>query len=92
MRRVLYVAGLGLAFLAGGVTLKRADAAPPPAAVVSSAGGRFQVVNGTPDQARNIMLLDSTTGDTWVACADAETRGWCRLLRSNATASAPDKP
>lgn len=38
--------------------------------IVKSGPGRFQIVNGTPDMARNIMLLDTETGDAWVACED----------------------
>ena len=45
-------------------------ARPPSTAVVTGGApnGRFQIVNGTPDVARNIMLLDTVTGDTWLFC------------------------
>jgi len=77
---------LGLAvlmtFLVGGLMVGRADAAPP-AVVTSGPPGRWQIVNGTPEQAGNIMLLDSATGQTWVICTDEQgTRIWCSLERS----------
>ncbi len=30
--------------------------------------GRFQVMNGTPQLARNIMLVDTQTGRVWITC------------------------
>jgi hypothetical protein len=52
-------------------------------AIVQSGVGRYQIVNGTPEMTRNIMLLDTVTGDTWVVCGnEKETTGWCPLLRS----------
>ena len=46
--------------------------------------GRFQVVNGTPAYARNIMLLDTWTGRTWIACETKLTwtqtnTNWCAM-------------
>jgi len=47
--------------------------------------GRFTIVNGTPDQARNIMLLDTLTGESWITCQDrTDGTGWCHMFRSNA--------
>jgi hypothetical protein len=34
--------------------------------------GRYQIVNGTPELTRNIMLLDTWTGNTWIVCEDKE--------------------
>ncbi len=47
-------------------------------------GARFQVMNGTPQFARNIMLVDTESGRVWVVC---ETKGqqtststnWCAM-------------
>lgn len=42
--------------------------------------GRFQVVNGTPTMARHIMLVDTTTGETWLICDSRDGRtGWCPM-------------
>jgi hypothetical protein len=47
--------------------------------------GRFIIVNGTPDTSRNIMLLDTVTGASWILCHDKDNGdGWCRLFRSDA--------
>jgi hypothetical protein len=59
---------------------QHANAASGPSA--TSAVGRFIIVNGTPEQAANIMLLDTATGTTWVICsegADVKSRvvHWC---------------
>lgn len=50
--------------------------------------GRYQVTNPTPSIARNSMLLDTATGQTWVLCLTptSETE-WCAMDRSSATAS-----
>ena len=55
--------------------------APPPQ---SSDVGRYQVVNGVPSMARNIMLLDTKTGKTWVVCASKDPTvytetNWCAM-------------
>jgi hypothetical protein len=51
-------------------------------AAVQSGGGRFQIVNGTPEMTRNIMLLDSTSGESWIVCTDeGGTSGWCQMTR-----------
>ena|SRR5258705_7463881 len=44
--------------------------------------GRWQIVNGTPEAARNIMLLDTETGDSWITCNGPEGTGWCMLPRT----------
>jgi hypothetical protein len=46
--------------------------------------GRFQIVNGTPQFAVNIMLLDTTTGESWQACGGEgkkEITQWCKMER-----------
>ena len=60
-------------------------------AAVQSGGGRFQVVNGTPEQGRNIMLLDSSSGESWIVCNDEGGQvGWCRMNRFNTSSHNPD--
>ncbi len=44
--------------------------------------GRWQIVNGTPDQAHNIMLLDTQTGDSWITCNGPDGVGWCTLSKT----------
>jgi hypothetical protein len=45
--------------------------------------GRWQIVNGTPELARNIMLLDTQTGDSWINCADSKGAvNWCSMART----------
>lgn len=47
--------------------------------------GRYTIINGTPDQARNIMLLDTFTGESWISCQDrTDGTGWCHMFRSSA--------
>ena len=62
------------------------------AASQSGSVGRYTIVNGTPSMARNIMLLDTITGATWLVCGDpkGEANGWCPLSRSF-SAGAPNK-
>lgn len=61
--------------------VRSADAYPPQSAIQSS-GGRFQVVNGTPEMTRNIMLLDTQTGQAWQICGpDTEMSRWCPMKR-----------
>jgi hypothetical protein len=46
--------------------------------------GRFQIVNGTPQFALNIMLRDTVTGDSWVHCSSSEVGDiWCKIPRSD---------
>jgi hypothetical protein len=47
-----------------------------------AANGRWQIVNGTPEMSRNIMLLDTQTGDSWIVCSDSKgVTYWCSLSR-----------
>lgn len=46
--------------------------------------GRFRIVNGMPSTARNIMLLDTKTGKTWIMCETKDsttttTLNWCAM-------------
>lgn len=83
-------AGVFLLALAYHLGAGSADAqSPQPArAIVQGAGnGRYQIVNGTPEMARNIMLLDSVTGKTWQICggngaAGDEIASWCPMVRA----------
>lgn len=81
MRRILYVGALVVAVGVGALARKNASAAPP--LPVASSAGRWQVVNGTPDMARNIMLLDSVTGQTWIACTGEAGNSWCYMPRTD---------
>jgi hypothetical protein len=48
----------------------------------AQAAGRYQVVNGTPGMTRNIMLLDTWTGVTWVICGqEGQPPSWCLMER-----------
>lgn len=51
-----------------------------------SSAGRYQIVNGTPGFARNIMLLDTRTGRSWVTCESkdagtATSTNWCAMVQ-----------
>lgn len=84
MRKFALVVGL---CLASGAWAQEKSKAP---AQVQTSGGRWQVVNPTPEMARNIMLLDSQTGETYVMCIDADgASGWCLMQRSRAPATPP---
>jgi hypothetical protein len=88
------VGGLVAGFTAGQIGASQ-DTLPPrvevprpsqPAPV--SEIGRFQVVNGTPQYAMNIMLLDTVTGDTWIKCGSPETSDtWCKVNRTDSETS-----
>jgi len=41
--------------------------------------GRYQIVNGTPELAHNIMLLDALTGKTWEVCKIDKEDAWCGM-------------
>lgn len=57
--------------------------AQQPKTVRPPENGRFEIVNGTPDAARNIMLLDTQTGDSWIMCSGSNgVTGWCRMDRT----------
>lgn len=56
--------------------------------------GRYRVVNGTPQFARNIMLLDTETGRTWVLCETRESNvptntNWCAMTMYGTAAIPP---
>jgi hypothetical protein len=64
---------------------------PPQSAAVQRTG-RFEIVNGTPDMARNIMLLDTWTGDSWEKCSSTDNDdGWCPLPQFSGTAASSSK-
>jgi hypothetical protein len=49
--------------------------------------GRWQIVNGTPELARNIMLLDTETGDSWITYNDPQAGvGWCTMFKGGVQA------
>ncbi len=84
------IIGIALFFLTGAdVALGQSNRSP--AAVQPVVGGapngRFQIVNGTPEMTRNIMLLDTVSGDSWILCTTEGAQGWCRMPRSHGTAS-----
>jgi hypothetical protein len=62
-------------------------------AMTSGVNGRWQIVNGTPEMTRNIMLLDTETGNSWIVCTGAgdETK-WCIIRKSEGTTGGLDKP
>jgi len=46
--------------------------------------GRYQIVNGMPSTERNIILLDTETGRTWILCNGKAAQGatstnWCAM-------------
>lgn len=51
---------------------------------VANRGGRFQVMNGTPQFARNIMIIDTQTGRAWIMCETKDASSmtntnWCAM-------------
>jgi hypothetical protein len=55
--------------------------------------GRWQIVNGTPGLSRNIMLLDTQTGDSWITCEDsAKSTHWCWIPKSYSASSGVKPP
>jgi hypothetical protein len=83
MRKVLPCVVVATALAAVSIaTFARGEAK----ATVQSGSGRYQVVNGTPEMARNIMLLDSATGETWIACiGEGGASNWCHMVRTRVT-------
>jgi hypothetical protein len=90
--RALFYVCAGLFLLAGAYHLGARSATAqaqgqgqaPPQVVRASSSGRWTIVNGTPELTRNIMLLDTVTGETWVTCSDTTgTRYWCKIIRTN---------
>lgn len=73
----------------GGLVVGVAYAQQKPAELPAPANvGRYQIVNGTPEFAANIMLLDTATGDSWVKCSSDEIGNlWCRMPKSDGTTS-----
>lgn len=57
-----------------------------------TSNGRWQVVNGTPEFAKNIMLLDTWTGQTWVYCSDDQGNAWCFVPRTTAISGGKPRP
>jgi hypothetical protein len=83
-----------LGLLAGAVAfllLARTDATQT--RPVTSGNGRWQIVNGTPEITRNIMLLDTETGNSWVTRngPHGETY-WSVITKSDSTTSRSDTP
>lgn len=55
---------------------------PSTARQIQTQGGRWQIINPTPELARHIMLLDTITGESWVMCRGPNNEaGWCRMIR-----------
>jgi|SRR2546425_2082891 len=88
LRMTIIVVFLGMA---ADVALGQAGRGVQPI-VAGAPNGRFQIVNGTPDMTRNIMLLDTVTGDTWILCTTEGATGWCRMPRSGTAASMEKSP
>jgi hypothetical protein len=78
---VIAVIGCVVALLAGQEALAQARAVAS-----STVSGRWQIVNPTPERAMYIMLLDTATGATWIACSgEGGTQTWCIVEKSFAT-------
>ena len=59
--------------------------------IESEPNGRYQIANGTPEMTRNIMLLDTQTGKTWIICEGADGTAWCAMnTGEQAGRKAPD--
>jgi len=88
------IAALAVAFyFVSGGAMAQAGAAPQSQVVRAASNGRWTVVNGTPEYAMNIMLLDTATGDTWLKCGDKDgVTYWCRILRTNTPTGNTDQP
>ncbi len=54
--------------------------APAQAANPQPVVGRYQIVNPTA-LARTVMLLDTATGNSWLACVDEKGISWCDMAR-----------
>jgi hypothetical protein len=75
MREKLDAQSKVLSELQDGVRNAQASAATP---------GRYQIINGTPQFARNIMLVDTHTGRSWLLCEtkdkeSATSTNWCAM-------------
>ena len=90
LRGMLLAVSLG-ATSSLGLALAQAPTSRPQV-IVDSGEGRFRVVNGTPEMARHIMLLDTATGQTWVVCDfESGSMGWCRMPKSEVPSTSPSK-
>lgn len=93
-RRMAVVAIVG-ALLAA--TLRAQTPKSVPAAIpapVSLSAGRWQVVNGTPENRNTIMLLDTATGATFILCNERPSTlepagAWCGMNMYAAAAPPP---
>lgn len=64
--------------------------ATPALAQKAGPPGRYVVVNPTPEFSRNIMLLDTATGKTWIACTSSDgDLNWCAMTRSESGTKPP---
>jgi hypothetical protein len=82
IKRSLIAASLLLAAGDAGAQPAARPAAPIQPVVGGAPNGRFQVVNGLPEYASYIMLLDTLSGDTWILCRNPEgDSGWCKMPR-----------
>jgi hypothetical protein len=81
-------AGIFLLALAYHLGARSAGAQAPTQVVRAASAGRWTIVNGTPEFAMNIMLLDTATGDVWLKCSQEDgTNVWCKMPRTDGTAS-----
>jgi hypothetical protein len=84
------VVGSGLVSLAA---FAQRVSAPVPIGPAPPVVGRWQIINPVPSAARFTMLLDTATGNTWVACADgANEQRWCAVERTNSPSGGVGTP
>ncbi len=62
------------------VQLARAETKSP--AHEPTTVGRWQIVHGAPSALYRTYLIDTVTGDSYIACDVDRHEGWCRLARS----------
>lgn len=81
-----YVLSLMAAVLCGAVVAaaaQKAFAARPEAPDMRIHIGRFQILNATPTYRSSTMLLDTSSGETWTACATTKEQAgpdsWCKM-------------
>ena len=85
MQRRIQIGTIGilLALLLVIVVALQAQTRAPIPAPVTITNGRWQVVNGRPEAANTIMLLDTATGTSWILCEDKAKDGpgdsWCPM-------------
>lgn len=66
----------------GGVLLAAALGAGALELRGAQAVGRYQIVNPAPQMRGQFMLLDTSTGNTWLACGTVQGEpldGWCKM-------------